>query len=71
MKNKILNLFLIAFILTTSSSQAQVIDVKQSGEKYDKYWSRVVGAGRANEELRAGWLEQLALSKQYCGIINS
>lgn len=67
MKIKIINLSLIVFILTTLSSQAQMIDVKQSGEKYDKYWSRVVGAGRANEGLRAGWIEQLALTKQYCG----
>lgn len=31
------------------------------------YWSHCVGAGRANEGLRAGWLEQLALVHQQCG----
>jgi len=54
-------------LLTTFLVQSQNINVKGSGEKYDHYWSKVVGAGRANEGLRAGWLEQLALTKKYCG----
>lgn len=67
MKNKIIKLLLAVFFLSYHSVYAQNIDVKKTGEKYDKYWSHVVGAGRANEGLRAGWLEQLALVKQHCG----
>lgn len=44
-----------------------VIDAKSPGEKFGHSWSTCVGAGRANEGLRAGWLEQLKLVKQYCG----
>ncbi|GCE16108.1 GH39 family glycosyl hydrolase [Tengunoibacter tsumagoiensis] len=31
------------------------------------YWETCVGAGRANEGLRANWLEQLQLATQECG----
>jgi xylan 1,4-beta-xylosidase len=31
------------------------------------FWSFCVGAGRANEGLRAGWQEQLRLAKEHCG----
>ncbi|MEA5429292.1 GH39 family glycosyl hydrolase [Arcicella lustrica] len=43
------------------------VDIKTKGKKYTKFWSKCVGAGRANEGLRAGWLEQLALAKKHCG----
>ncbi|GIZ09733.1 beta-xylosidase [Flavobacterium sp. UMI-01] len=43
------------------------INVKEKGEKFDHYWSKMVGAGRANEGLRAGWLEQLEQVQQNCG----
>jgi xylan 1,4-beta-xylosidase len=33
----------------------------------DHYWSRVVGAGRANEGLRADWQRQLAEVRAACG----
>ena len=36
---------------------AQTIDVKGNAEPFTHYWSVGVGAGRANEGLRAGWLE--------------
>lgn len=45
----------------------QTIDAKVKGNKYDQFWSKCVGAGRANEGLRAGWLEQLKLVKDNCG----
>jgi Glycosyl hydrolases family 39. len=45
----------------------QTIDAKVKGKKYDQFWSKCVGAGRANEGLRAGWLEQLKLVKDNCG----
>ena len=37
------------------------------GAPLDHFWSRCVGAGRANEGLRAGWLEQLDLCVKECG----
>jgi len=43
------------------------VDVNQKGEPYKKYWSVCVGAGRANEGLRASWLEQLNQVHQNCG----
>ncbi len=36
-------------------------------ESFDPYWSRCVGAGRANEALRAGWLEHMEMSQKNCG----
>ena len=37
------------------------------GVPLDHYWSRVVGAGRANEGLRADWQRQLAAARAACG----
>jgi len=37
------------------------------GSPLDHYWSRVVGAGRANEGLRADWQRQLAEAHTACG----
>lgn len=42
-------------------------DAKQEGTKFNHFWSLCVGAGRANEGLRAGWLEQLAMVRKACG----
>lgn len=58
---------IIVLICFTLSLHAQVIDVNAPGQKFVHYWSKCVGAGRANEGLRAGWLEHLALVKEYCG----
>ena len=44
-----------------------IVDVTSAGKPLVHSWSRCVGAGRANEGLRAGWLEQLALSRRECG----
>lgn len=46
---------------------SMVADKSGSGRTYDRFWSRCVGAGRANEGLRAGWQEQLALAVRHCG----
>jgi xylan 1,4-beta-xylosidase len=43
------------------------VSAKAKGNKLEHYWSKCVGAGRANEGLRANWLEQLALAKKECG----
>jgi xylan 1,4-beta-xylosidase len=42
-------------------------DARQAGTPINHFWSVCVGAGRANEGLRAGWLEQLALVHAACG----
>jgi len=43
------------------------IDSQKGGEAFTHYWSKCVGAGRANEGLRAGWLEQLEQVEENCG----
>jgi len=43
------------------------INAQDTGEQFDHYWSKMVGAGRANEGLRAGWLEQLQQVQENCG----
>lgn len=51
----------------TALSQEININVNQKGEKFEHLWSKSVGAGRANEGLRAGWLEQLEKVQENCG----
>lgn len=61
-------LFLMSgMILATCYLSAQTIDVKGKADTLEHYWSTCVGAGRANEGLRAGWLEQLDVVKKNCG----
>lgn len=71
MKQSIFRLIIFLFLLSgftvTTGAHAQTIDIRSKGEKYDKYWERCIGAGRANEGLRAGWLEQLELVHKDCG----
>ena len=38
-----------------------------TGRTFDRFWRRCVGAGRANEGLRANWQEHLALAAEHCG----
>jgi len=65
---KLLIVVLAVFLLKTGYSQEQVkISKHAEGEKFEHFWSKCVGAGRANEGLRAGWLEQLELVQQTCG----
>ncbi|RED94619.1 GH39 family glycosyl hydrolase [Marinoscillum furvescens] len=49
------------------SAQSVSISAKAEGEKFEHFWSKCVGAGRANEGLRAGWLEQLEKVQENCG----
>jgi xylan 1,4-beta-xylosidase len=42
-------------------------DAKAPGQPLVHFWSECVGAGRANEGLRASWLEQLKLVHDQCG----
>ena len=63
----------IFFIVVTAlwsvmqTLNAQIIDVRVKTEPFTHYWSVGVGAGRANEGLRAGWLEHLQLVNKNCG----
>jgi xylan 1,4-beta-xylosidase len=40
---------------------------KSKGAPLDHFWSVCVGAGRAQEGLRANWLEHLAVAVKHCG----
>jgi len=43
------------------------VDRRAAGTPLKHFWSVCVGAGRANEGLRANWLEQLALAAEHGG----
>ncbi|WP_205857826.1 GH39 family glycosyl hydrolase [Phytoactinopolyspora endophytica] len=43
------------------------VDAGADGSHLDHFWSRSVGAGRANEGLRADWQDHLALVVEECG----
>jgi len=59
MIKKIIYGLIFGCVLSLSAQNNIKIDVQKDGEVFDHYWSKMVGAGRANEGLRAGWLEQL------------
>jgi xylan 1,4-beta-xylosidase len=40
---------------------------KSAGSPLKHYWNTCVGAGRANEGLRANWLEHLEMAVKHCG----
>ena len=73
MKNiycKVSTLFLVMMLVFSGTTIAQKtieIDTDSKGETFEHFWSKCVGAGRANEALRAGWLEQLKLVQENCG----
>ena len=60
-------LSLIIIIVCAFSISSQTIDTRVKGQQYYPFWSKCVGAGRANEGLRAGWLDQLKVVKEACG----
>ena len=62
-------LFMISMFFGEHLNAQQTIKVntKDNGAKFDHYWSKMVGAGRANEALRAGWLEQMQQVQEECG----
>lgn len=43
------------------------VNVNKKGTAYTPFWRKCVGAGRANEGLRASWLEHLQLSREHGG----
>ncbi|MFT4249262.1 MAG: hypothetical protein QM581_14720 [Pseudomonas sp.] len=48
-------------------AQALKLDARAPGAPLDHFWSRVVGAGRANEALRATWQEALRIAVDQAG----
>ncbi len=70
MKNTLLlNVFLLAATVALAQDKARVItvDVQQVKGQLNRSYRECVGAGRANEGLRADWQRQLRLVKQECG----
>ncbi|MCB4807960.1 hypothetical protein LG651_06820 [Tamlana sp. 62-3] len=57
---------IISFWFLNAQNNIQ-IDATHEGTTFNPYWSKVVGAGRANEALRAGWLEQMQQVQENCG----
>ncbi|CAH8281473.1 xylan 1,4-beta-xylosidase [Mariniflexile fucanivorans] len=64
---KVLILLLVIAQVKTGFAQNISVNAKEKGEKFEHFWSKSVGAGRANEGLRAGWLEQLEKVQDECG----
>ncbi|WP_139955827.1 GH39 family glycosyl hydrolase [Flavicella sediminum] len=58
--------FLFSFSMLVNAQNVRV-NVAKQGKQFDHFWSKMVGAGRANEGLRAGWLEQLEQVQENCG----
>lgn len=48
-------------------SVSVAVDARGPGRKIERYWTMCVGAGRANEGLRASWQQQLKLCVDRCG----
>ncbi len=67
---KIKSLLILGAIVFTQFVNAQnnvKVDATTKGERFEHFWSKCVGAGRANEALRAGWLEQMEKVQRECG----
>ncbi|MDN3617882.1 hypothetical protein QWY81_00275 [Polaribacter undariae] len=64
---KIIFGLIFGFAFMVNAQKNIKVDVKKDGEVFDHYWSKMVGAGRANEGLRAGWLEQLEQVQKNAG----
>ncbi|MGQ1784645.1 GH39 family glycosyl hydrolase [Saccharicrinis sp. GN24d3] len=60
-------LAVIVFAQWVSAQNTVSVNATSQGEKFDHLWSKCVGAGRANEALRAGWLEQMEKVHLNCG----
>jgi xylan 1,4-beta-xylosidase len=52
---------------TATNAIVLAADARAAGSPLVHFWSKCVGAGRANEGLRASWLEQLKLVHDECG----
>ncbi len=63
------NIFtLLALLASVSAIDAQTVNLAKAKEvEFEHFWSTGCGAGRANEGLRADWLEQLEQAQKDCG----
>ncbi len=69
MKRLFITLSLILSAMGVFDLKAEAVSATASKgvETFDPFWSRCVGAGRANEALRAGWLEHMEKVQTNCG----
>jgi xylan 1,4-beta-xylosidase len=69
MYHTILRLLVLFATLQVSTAQVRTItaDINKVKGTTDRFYSKCVGAGRANEGLRADWQQQLAQTKKECG----
>src|ERR1700761_4716057 len=67
MKYKFLLFLLLACVSATAQNRVISIDTKQIKGEFNRSYNFCVGAGRANEGLRADWQRQLRLAKKECG----
>lgn len=67
MKTTITTLLLSILFLAASAQTRQInIDFNQEKGKHNKFFKECIGAGRANEGLRADWQQQLKQVKEDC-----
>ncbi len=67
MKKQLLIATIAVFGFSSQKTVAQTIDVDGEAAPLEHYWSVGTCAGRVNEGLRIGWMEQLQLAKDNCG----
>ncbi|MRR23246.1 glycoside hydrolase, partial [bacterium] len=70
MKNKLILLYclIIAGILPLCGQERSImLDYSKTGGKMNTMFKECIGAGRANEGLRADWQQQLAMVREECG----
>lgn len=58
---------LVAFGRASGSTRSIDVDLRAAAGPTNVVWRRCVGAGRANEGLRADWQSQLRRAKEACG----
>jgi xylan 1,4-beta-xylosidase len=49
------------------SSSSITLSAKAEAKPLEPFWNLCVGAGRANEGLRAGWRDHLKMAVEHCG----
>src|ERR1700712_3888026 len=65
---KILNIALSLCTITAMAQPRQItVDLNQTSGQLNRSYQECVGAGRANEGLRADWQRQLKYVKEQCG----
>jgi len=65
--SNLLLLIIISFQLSAQPTRTISINYQKADGKLNTQFKTCIGAGRANEGLRADWQEQLAMVKKECG----